>query len=253
MRTAYGIDAPKLVRNFFLSGVVLLAGSGAALAATLDNRPWAIWLCVFLLLPAVYSLGMFGLMLWESLVGKVNGRERILDLLRWKGDEIVLDVGCGRGLMLVGAARRLTAGRAIGVDLWLDRDQSANDAAGPLDNARIEGVSDRVAVETADMRGLPFADKSFDVVVSNWAVHNLEAEADRRQALSEMVRVLRPGGAILLTDIVNRNEYLAELRKLGSSDIRLVVQSALKDLVLSAVSFGAYQPATIVARGFRAK
>ena len=218
MRTAYGIDAPKLVRNFFLSGVVLLAGSGAALAATLDNRPWASWLCVFLLLPAVYSLGMFGLMLWESLVGKVKGRERILDLLRWKGDEIVLDVGCGRGLMLVGAARRLTAGRAIGVDLWLDRDQSANDAAGPLDNARIEGVSDRVAVETADMRGLPFADKCFDVVVSNWAVHNLEAEADRHLALSEMVRVLRPGGLLIADNATSHVEQMAPFVALVRAD-----------------------------------
>ena len=253
MRAKYGIDAPQLVRNFLLIGSALLAASGAAFAAALDHRPWAIWLSVLLLLPAAYSLGMLGLMLWESLVGKVKGRERVLDLLSWQGDEMVLDVGCGRGLMLVGAAHRLTAGRAIGVDLWLDRDQSSNDAAGPLENARAEGVGNRVAVETADMLDLPFAAKSFDVVVSSWAVHNLEAKADRSRALSEMVRVLRPGGAILLTDIINRNEYLAELRRLGSGDVRLVVQSAIKDWVLSSVSFGAYQPATIVARGFRAE
>ena len=57
-----------------------------------------------------------------------------------------------------------------------------------------EGVSDRVAVETADMRNLPFADQTFDIVMSNWAVHNVGAESDRAQALCEMVRVLRPGG-----------------------------------------------------------
>ena len=250
MQARYGIDAPGLVRGFLAAGLALLAMG--ALAATFGAPLWppAAWLAPVLGIAALYPLGMFALMLWESLAVKVRGREAILDLVTWRGDEAVLDVGCGRGLMLVGAARRLTTGRAVGVDLWLARDQSSNAKAAPLDNARIEGVADKVDVETADMRALPFAGNSFDVVVSNWAVHNLEAEADRARALSEMVRVLHPGGTILLTDIACRDEYLAKLKALGAGDVRLVVASPLKDRFLAAVSFGSYRPATIVARAF---
>ena len=250
MQARYGIDAPGLVRGFLAAGLALLALG--ALAATFGATRWppAAWLAPVLGIAALYPLGMFALMLWESLVVKIPGREAILDLVTWRGGEAVLDVGCGRGLMLVGAARRLTTGRAVGVDLWLARDQSSNAKAAPLENARIEGVADKVAVETADMRALPFADRSFDVVVSSWAVHNLGAEADRTHALAEMVRVLKPAGAILLTDIACRDEYLARLKALGAGEVRLVVGSPLKDLLLAAVSFGSYRPATIVARAF---
>ncbi len=75
-------------------------------------------------------------MLWGSLVTKVKGREAILDLVPWSGDQQVLDVGCGRGLLLVGAAHRLTSGRAVGIDLWLARDQSGNEKPGALTNRK---------------------------------------------------------------------------------------------------------------------
>ncbi len=247
MRARYGIDAPLLVRNFLLAGLVLLALAGA-LAFGVSWRPWSIWLGVVLLVPATYSLGMFGLMLWDSMVTKVHGRDAILDLVAWRGDEAVLDVGCGSGLLLVGAAGRLTTGHATGVDLWLDRDQAANAPTRALDNAKIEGVAHRVSVETADMRALPFPDGAFDVVVSHWVVHNLEIASDRLGAIAEMKRVLRPGGTILLTDIVFRNEYLETFRELGFDEVSLKIPSIVRDKVLSLVSFGAYQPATVIAR-----
>lgn len=244
MKATYGVDAPGLVRTFLLIGVALFSASAFIWAFAVPK--WS-WLAVVLLIPAGYALGMFALMLWESLVTKVKSREVILDFVPWTGSEAVLDVGCGRGLMLVGAARRLTTGKAIGVDIWLQRDQTANIKTAPLENAQIEGVLDRVSVETADMRKLPFADASFDVVVTSWVVHNLEVKEDRVLALTEMVRVLRPEGALLLTDIVNRKEYMDELERLGFNSIELFIASKLKDKFLTIVSFGAYQPATIIA------
>ena len=246
MRARYGIDAPFLVRNFLLAGLVILAVAGA-LVFGVSWRPWSIWLGIILLVPAIYSLGMFCLMLWDSLVTKVRGRDAILNLVTWRGDEAVLDVGCGSGLLLVAAARRLTSGRATGVDLWLDRDQASNAPTRAINNAEIEGVTDRVSVETADMRALPFPDGAFDVVVSHWVVHNLENASDRRVAMTEMKRVLRPGGTILLTDIVLRDEYLKTLRELGF-DVSLKIPSIRRDKLLTLVSFGSYQPATVIAR-----
>jgi arsenite methyltransferase len=56
------------------------------------------------------------LMRWGSRVGKLRLRDRLLDTVAWRGDEQVLDAGCGHGLLLLGAARHLTSGRAIGID-----------------------------------------------------------------------------------------------------------------------------------------
>lgn len=247
MRPRYGIDAPLLVRNFLAAGLLLAVLAGALVSA-ISWRPLSIWLGIGLLVPAIYSLGMFCLMLWDSLVTKVRGRDAILDLVAWRGDKAVLDVGCGSGLLLVGAARRLTTGHATGVDLWLDRDQASNTPTRAIDNATIEGVADRVSLETADMRALPFPDSHFDVVVSHWVVHNLETAAERLVAMTEMKRVLRPGGTILLTDIVFRDEYLKTFKELGFAEVRLEIPSIWRDKILSLVSFGAYQPATVIAR-----
>ncbi|MBA0085829.1 MAG: 50S ribosomal protein L11 methyltransferase, partial [Acidobacteria bacterium Pan2503] len=57
-------------------------------------------------------------MLFYSKVGKLALRERLLDKIPWRGDESVLDVGCGRGLLAVGAAKRVSSGTVTGVDVW---------------------------------------------------------------------------------------------------------------------------------------
>lgn len=162
-RVDYGLDAPGLARGFFIAGgAALAAGIGVALA----GRDWPIVTGVMALV-AVYGLGMGSLMLVWSRVIKPRQRETMLDAIAWRGDESVLDVGCGRGLMLVAAAKRLTSGHAIGIDIWQATDQSSNSPAGALANAAIEGVATRIAVQTADMRTLPFADAAFDVIVSH--------------------------------------------------------------------------------------
>jgi SAM-dependent methyltransferase len=247
MRGRYGVDAPGLVRAFLLVGI-LFAVLGFGLLKWAGSRPWTGWVAASLLAISAYGLGMFAYMLWGSLVTKVRGREAILDLIDWTGGEEVLDVGCGRGLLLVGAAKRLTTGHATGIDLWIGRDQSSNEKDAPLENARVEGVAARVSVETGDMRELPFSDNSFDVVLSHWAVHNLDDRAERACALAEMVRVLRSGRSVLLTDIACREEYAAELGRLGLMPVRLVVASQWSDRLNKIVSFGSFQPATLVAR-----
>jgi SAM-dependent methyltransferase len=104
--------------------------------------------------------------------GKFLEWERILDRLQLRGDEIVLDMGCGRAAVLTAVAGRLTTGRVTGVDIWGTTDQSGNAKDVALRNASLEGVSDRVHIETADMRALPFSDATFDLVVSSLAIHN---------------------------------------------------------------------------------
>jgi ubiquinone/menaquinone biosynthesis C-methylase UbiE len=145
-------------------------------------------------------LALTGVYLHTTLRGKLRIWERELDRAGLKGDERLLDLGCGRGAVLIEAARRLPAGRAVGADLW-SRDQSGNSPEATLANAGAAGVADRVEVHTADMTALPFADGSFDVVTSAMAIHNIRSAEGRYRAVDEAMRVLRPGGQLFIADL----------------------------------------------------
>jgi ubiquinone/menaquinone biosynthesis C-methylase UbiE len=163
----------------------------------------------------VVGLAQAGLMLRSSRVGKLRERDRLLDGLPWRGDERVLDVGCGRGLLLIGAARRLSTGRAVGLDLWRTRDQAGNDPAATMANARAEGVAERVRLCHGDARRLPFGDRTFDAVVSSLALHNLRGAGGRAAAVGEIARVLKPGGRVAILDVGRTGQYATALAAAG--------------------------------------
>jgi ubiquinone/menaquinone biosynthesis C-methylase UbiE len=139
--------------------------------------------------------------------------------LELRGDERILDLGCGRGAVLLLAAQHLTTGLAVGVDLWRSADQSGNSAEATRRNATAEGVADRVELHTGDMTALPLEDDSFDLVLSSLAIHNIRGRAGREKALEEAVRVLRPAGRLMIADIWSTRHYQAHLRKMGMSDV----------------------------------
>ena len=209
-RADYGIDAPEALRNFALGGIV----SGAM--AFLLWRRGRSWLSIFASCVGGCMMTTAILMVASSKVGKLRLRDRMLDSLALRGDERVLDAGCGRGLLLVGAARRLSSGHAVGVDLWT-KDQSGNSPDAALANARAEGV--RVTVTSGDVRRLPFRDASFDVVVSNLVLDNIHDEEGWAQAVRDLARVVKPGGRLLISDLAHTHEYEATLRDEGWSQV----------------------------------
>ena len=156
--------------------------------------------------------------LYSTGPGKRAVWAQLLDELGLRGDERVLDVGCGRGAVLMLAARRVPAGRAVGVDVWRRRALSGNSRAAAERNAVAEGVRDRVEVADADARDLPFAGGSFDVVVSSLAISNIRDAGGRAQALREAVRVLRPGGRLRIVD-QGADRYAAVLREAGCTGV----------------------------------
>lgn len=244
-RPNYGIDAPGLVKGFFLGGATLLALALCVNVFRFPSRALAAVIATFAKLAATYSFGMGCYMLYGSLFGKVSERHRQLELVPWGGSETVLDVGCGRGLLLVAAAKRVPLGRVVGIDIWQAEDQSGNQPQAALANARAEGVAHLVQVQTADARQIPFADGSFDVVVSHWVVHNLPSQTEREQAVAEIARVLKPGGYVMLADIEHHPEYIAQLNTLGFVEVRHVV-SRFWDAVRAVVSFGSFRPGVVL-------
>jgi SAM-dependent methyltransferase len=209
----YGIDAPEVVRKLALGAAALLFVT--VLAAILKIIPLMAVAFVGTILLGLTAL----LMVRSSRVGKLRERERIFDGLGLEGHERVLDVGCGRGLLVVEAAHRLTDGSAVGVDVWRAQDLWANSADAALANAELEGVADRVEIETADARDLPFAEDSFDVVVSGLALHNLADADERVEAIREIQRVLKPGGRAVIVDLRHTEAYVHALRACNWEDV----------------------------------
>lgn len=250
----YGLDAPGAVRNLFI-----VAGAGLLTFLTIKTHLWSGVLALGsfhyrlgpMSLSAALVCGFMGAwMALDSKFGKVRERERLLDLLTWTGRERVLDVGCGRGLLLVGAAKRLATGgggRAAGIDLWQKEDLSGNRPEATLENARLEGVADRVEVHTADMRKIPFPDGSFDTVLSMNAIHNVYSRPGRAAAIAEICRVLKPGGAVLIVDIRHIREYAAALRAGGCTDVRRA-NSDFGTKVVMIITLGLVRPGNLIGR-----
>jgi len=213
----YGIDAPGVQRRFLLLGLIgIIAGLFLlTLGPRLFSPAIAITLGMTLLCPGFSFLACAAVMLRASKVGKLRLAARLVDQLALQGNERVLDVGCGHGLMLITAARRLRNGKAIGIDLWQSQDQAGNNPEATLRNARLEGVADRVELKTGDARQLPFEDRSFDAVVSSWAPHNIYEQTGREKAVQEIARVLKPGGRALVLDIRHIRECETIFHGLG--------------------------------------
>lgn len=212
----YGLDAPKVVRRLQVIGATLMVVGIFLIAIKWHLMPSAIQTSVGMtcLWSGISLLGTGIGMHWGSRTGKIRYARRQIDALQLRGDEQVLDVGCGHGLMLITAAKNLPTGRAVGVDLWQAEDQADNSLNATMNNATIEGVSDRVELKTADARELPFGDNRFDVVVSSWALHNIYDPAGREKAIREIGRVLKPGGKAMVVDIRHAREYAAEFRSM---------------------------------------
>ena len=203
---SYGIDAPYLLPiPILLIAVNLFAGIVSRSVGPFVGAA-AVTACA-------------GLGLYASRRGKFVVWADLLDQLALRGDEQILDIGCGRGAVLLMAAQRLTTGRAVGVDLWKRGDQSGNDIEATRRNAAAEGVADCVDLQTADMIALPFEDNRFDLVVSSLAIHNVKPASGRDRAVEEALRVLRPGGRLMIADIFATRQYRACLARLGITDV----------------------------------
>ena len=210
-RPNYGLDSPRILLSLLLAGVAVCC------AAYVLHSFWR-WLA--LAVGAYLLLGAVGLVFYSK-VGKLKLRQRLLDRLLWSGTERVLDVGCGRGLLAIAAAQRVPGGSVVGIDVWDHTALTSNRPESVLQNAQIEGVGNRVEVQQGDAREIPFPDGSFDVVLSNFVMHELRTRRDRERMMREIARVLKPGGRVALVDFIFTDECVGDLRNFGVSGRRL--------------------------------
>ncbi len=217
----YGIDKPERVRAFAMVGVMLIAtglSQFIALRGSVEIWPELIlsiclWVGLLLILVA-------GIMLWSSRSGKYGLAWKMLEDMSWIGKEHVLDVGCGRGLLTILAARKVPIGTVTGIDIWSQEQLSDNTKEAAVENARLERVSERVKFEDGDVTKLGFSANNFDKIISSLCLHGIGSRLERNKAVVNLIRILKPGGEIAIMDILHTREYKIVFEKQGLKNIR---------------------------------
>lgn len=213
-KAQYGIDAPGVIRNLIIIGIVLYL-LGIFVLPRINGGRWILYLDGAMLYTGIFMIIEALLMIWYSKYGKLKHRDRMLAQYSFRGNERVMDVGAGRGLLAIGAAKHLTDGKVTAMEIWRHKDLSENNSASLWDNARLEGVADKLVVVDQDICQTDLPDNSFDLILSNLCLHNIETAAGRNQACEQIVRLLGPNGTAIISDFKYTSTYRANFHKLG--------------------------------------
>lgn len=209
----YGIDAPKVIRNLFVIGIIFLVLAIFLPVITIasvkiQTAQISFTIALVCIIEAI-------LMLLYSRVGKFKHRDRMLNLYEWKGDERVLDVGTGLGLLMIGAAKKLTTGKSVGIDIWNNSDLSNNTLNQAKQNVSLENVDSKTEILSENILHTSFADNYFDVVISNLCLHNIYDKGGRETACKEIFRILKKDGVAIISDFRHTGDYKKTFEKMG--------------------------------------
>ncbi|MED2787292.1 class I SAM-dependent methyltransferase [Bacillus thuringiensis] len=172
----------------------------------------------FILSYSVYQFSAFGgnyqSKIHDLIVAKVN----------WDGKGKILDIGTGSGSLIIKLARTFPESFLTGIDYWGGNWEYSK--AQCQQNAKIEGVSDRIGFLKASAAELPFTDNEFDIIVSCLTFHEVEDKENKTEIIKEALRVLKPGGKFVFLDLFmdekifeDERDLLNELKKHGITEL----------------------------------
>src|SRR4030043_42949 len=154
-----------------------------------------------------------------------------------KKGEVVLDLGSGAGFDCFLAANIVgKSGKVIGVDMTPEMIEKARE------NAR-QGGYQNVEFRLGEIENLPTADNSIDVIISNCVIN---LSPDKARVFSEAFRVLKPGGRLMVSDIVLMNELPDSIKKSVAAYIGCVAGASMKDEYLDNIKAAGFKEVTIV-------
>ncbi len=160
-----------------------------------------------------------------------NLQAKIRDLasnqLVWDGDGRLLDIGCGNGAIAIEAANKYPKAQIVGIDYWGGQWEYSKESCEK--NAQIAGVAERTSFQKDSAAKLPFADESFDAVVSNFVFHEVQDVKDKRAVIKEALRVLKKDGLFVFQDLFlwkriygEPEDLLATIQSWGVKEVKFV-------------------------------
>ena len=143
-----------------------------------------------------------------------------------KEGEVVLDLGSGAGFDCFLASARVGAkGRVIGVDMTPEMLEKARENAA-------KGGYKNVEFRLGEIENLPVADNQVDLIISNCVIN---LSPDKEQVFREAYRVLKPGGRLMVSDIVLLEELPAAVQQSVAAYIGCLAGASLKDAYVKAI------------------
>jgi len=233
----YGIDAPRIYVLLIFS---LICSS--CFGIYLIRKPFfsSLYLNIILtglaFLIAIQNIRIIAWMLYSSLFQKQKVALQMIDLLEkmngktyWQGINNILDVGCGRGLLMNNIAKKMLAEgqkdfKISGIDIFSTKDLLNNSEKNTLETIKKEGIPmDFMEIKNCDAREIIYDNNYFDLIVSSLTIHNVgrtekteqKQREEREKALNEIIRVTKPGGSIMIWELFHAEEIEKFLRSKG--------------------------------------
>ncbi len=158
-------------------------------------------------------------------------------LANLKEGETVLDLGSGGGIDVFLAARRVgVEGKVIGVDMTEEMIQKARSTASELGYGNVE-------FRLGEIEDLPVEDNSIDVIVSNCVIN---LSPDKEKVFREAYRALKPGGRLMVSDLVTEGELPEEIRKSFDAWASCIAGALEKNQYLSTIKNAGFQNVKII-------
>lgn len=221
MKVQYQLDAPPVVKFFCLLGLACSVGS---LTIHMVNSYfnytilyWSFWLIFY---SGISYLLISLAMVLTSFITK----KRLIKILLPKlltGHRKVLEIGIGSRLGAITLAENNPAMRIDAIDTFNINDHKNNSLTLCQHNLKASHVDKNVTAHTADMRDMPFNSNHFDAAFGILSIHNLKRKIERKTALLEIIRVIKPGGKLIIIDFKYHKEYRKHLRQLGATGISI--------------------------------
>lgn len=194
---------------------------------------WYALKMLFALLALLCMIGTVYFLLARRLFAAEGGdiQNKILDELinriTWNGTGEALDIGCGSGALSIRIAKKYPQSRVIGIDYWGSGWSYCKETC--EENARVEGVENRLSFHQASASALPFKNDTFNLVVSNLTFHEVKDSTSKLDVVQEALRVLKTGGEFVFQDLFLLRKYygttedlIAAIKEMGVQDVHLV-------------------------------
>lgn len=154
-----------------------------------------------------------------------------------KPGEIVIDLGAGGGLDVFLAANKVgKAGKVIGVDMTPDMIERSREIASHEKYTNVE-------FRLGEIENLPVADNTADVIISNCVIN---LSPDKPQVFREAYRTLKPGGRLMVSDLVLLSELPESIRKSASAYVSCIGGAALKEDYLKSIKKAGFKGVKVV-------